>query len=463
MIKVGEGYYMVIHQSVREVRSAVTILRRCPRCVIERLFLSWLLIVFIEENDDSHIYVEGNIVSKSIPTALVILNRACGTMLIQTPTSLCCAYSKSDVAISKTSIWRAVNRRHQCFGFCGRLAISLNTERLFQEEEDDTWEFRGAFKLFLEVFCQTCHKIFHRWMFLHVMLFTMLLQTSKLQISSMNVSLQKVQLWLESSNCRTYQQQCVFCPVVADLGDFRWDLMSHKKYICHHLLVAYKAQRFLGWFALQIGQKWYKLIMQVTHPLQHTAFAQPANIIVQQKILVFSWHILQQCSEKTMLQTRALTNKVNKSCHCIHHLLHFSTQFSAQRCFVNDAVKCGGLTAESLLTRPSRCPTIDGAPSFTTDAILLKSKPFPSRNCVNSLKTISPDVHPGRGSKQSSSSRNVFTSKNLTNTASCSILVRSQDESMAGDMASAFFKLVNRQEKHSYSSGCRVSRQWHLL
>ena len=164
-----------------------------------------------------------------------------------------------------------------------------------------------------------------------------------------------------------------------------------------------------------------------------------------------------------MLQTRALTNKVNKSCHCIHHLLHFSTQFSAQRCFVNDAVKCGRLTAESLLTRPSRCPTIDGAPSFTTDAILLKSKPFPSRNCVNSLKTISPDVHPGRGSKQSSSSRNVFTSKNLTNTASCSILVRSQDESMAGDMASAFFKLVNRQEKHSYSSGCRVSRQWHLL
>jgi hypothetical protein len=40
-------------------------------------------------------------------------------------------------------------------------------------------------------------------------------------------------------------------------------------------------------------------------------------------------------------------------------------------------------------------------------------------------------VRLGRGSKQSNSSRKIFPSKNLANMDSCSMSVRSQDESMA--------------------------------
>ena len=46
--------------------SVVAIQRHWPRCSLESLFLPWLLIQFIEENDDSQMYMEGNIVSRSI-------------------------------------------------------------------------------------------------------------------------------------------------------------------------------------------------------------------------------------------------------------------------------------------------------------------------------------------------------------------------------------------------------------
>ena len=78
---------------------------------------------------------------------------------------------------------------------------------------------------------------------------------------------------------------------------------------------------------------------------------------------------------------------------------------------------------------------------MTTDDISLTSKPFFSKNCfslskMNSLVTqqLSPKVFP---------------SKNLANTDSCFISFRSQDESVASNMASAFFKLVRRLETHN--------------
>lgn len=51
-------------------------LRHCPRCALERLLPSWLLIAFIEEHPDSQMYVEENIVSRNIAIALVFLKLA---------------------------------------------------------------------------------------------------------------------------------------------------------------------------------------------------------------------------------------------------------------------------------------------------------------------------------------------------------------------------------------------------
>lgn len=115
---------------------------------------------------------------------------------------------------------------------------------------------------------------------------------------------------------------------------------------------------------------WVRLVP--THGLAH---AKPANIVMQQKVWMLHWHFFQKCSEYVVLQTWIIPNKIDQSCHWIHN------------------------------------PTIDGAPSVTTDTILATSKPVSAKNCVRSLKRISPVVRPGRGSKQRCSSRNVWPSK----------------------------------------------------
>ena len=142
-------------------------------------------------------YVEGNIVSKSIATALVFLNRACGTMLIQkslAKMSLCCALSKSDVSISKTSIWRAASsievnsvlasvvhwpsagKENGCLRKRGMSRESLG--------ELSNHSLKFSARLDIKSFIAGCSCML-----------------CKVQLSSMPLSLQKVQLWPESFSC----------------------------------------------------------------------------------------------------------------------------------------------------------------------------------------------------------------------------------------------------------------------
>ena len=284
--------------------SVVTTLRHCPRCVLDSLFLSWLLIVFIEENDDSHIYVEGSIVSKSIATALVFLNQACGTMLIQkslTKTSLCCAVSKSDVAISKTSIWRAASSIEGISVLASAVHWpSAGTENgCLRKRRMSHESLGGGFQIvpwsFLpdltqnpssldvpacRAFHNACADVKSATFFHECLSPEGSALTGKLQLP------------------HTCQQQCDFCPVVADLGDLDETWCQIKKNTSAITFLSLRKLRNSWAFLLC---RFDKMSSCRSHPLQHMAFAQPANIVMQQKILVFSWHFLQQCSEKTML------------------------------------------------------------------------------------------------------------------------------------------------------------------
>ena len=286
-------------------------------------------------------------------------------------------------------------------------------------------------------------------MFLHVVLFTMLPQMWKVQLSSMNVSLQKVQLWLESFNWLVHQQQCGFHPEVADLGDldetWRHTKKLHLPSLSCHLIYS----EILGLFCSADLTKMIQahhaghIPSQNTWPLvnQRTSLCSRRSLCSAD--ISSSSALKRRCCRLELSQTK-LTSLVTVSIpSCISPL---SLVHNASLWMMQWNVSSAGLSLESL-PRPLRCPTIDGDPSVTTDTILPQSKPFFLKNCVNLLKTISPVVHPGRGSKQSSPSRNVFPSKNLTSTASCSISVWSQDKSMTSDMASAFFKSVSRQKK----------------